>query len=465
MPSKPINDIKGTGNLNATSADVLNVIRDGASSDYQCAVPFAQNTVESIKEIGRAILPCDSLRNEFVASLVNRIGRVIVTSKLYNNPWGMFRKGVLELGETVEEIFVNIARPHQFDQIVAEKEVFRREIPDIQAAFHSINYEKYYKQTVSYDMLRKAFVSLDGLNDLISRITEAMYSAANYDEFVVMKYMLAKEMLGGNVFPEQIPEFTNASDKDTLENIIGAVKGGSNLLTFMSPSYNRAHVRSYSDKQDQYLITTAKFDGMSSVKVLAAAFNMSEAEFMGHRIMIDSFAQHDIERLNDLFGDADWYTPFSPADIQKLESVGAVIVDRDWWMIFDNVYDFDSLKNPEGMYWNYWYHTWKIYSVSPFANAVMFTSEPTTITSVTVTPIADAVKKGKSVQLTAVVDGTGFAANSVTWGIAGATSHYTQINSSGLLTIGRDETATTITVTATSTINTTKSGTATVTIS
>ena len=33
------------------------------------------------------------------------IGRVLITSKLYSNPWAVFKKGLLEYGETIEEIF------------------------------------------------------------------------------------------------------------------------------------------------------------------------------------------------------------------------------------------------------------------------------------------------------------------------------------------------------------------------
>lgn len=53
-----------------------------------------------------------------------------------------------------------------------------------------MNYQKFYPTTVSNDQLRQAFLSWQGITDLIGRIIEQLYTGANYDEFLVMKYSL-----------------------------------------------------------------------------------------------------------------------------------------------------------------------------------------------------------------------------------------------------------------------------------
>ena len=87
----------------------------------------------------------------------------------------------------------------------------------------------------------------------------------------------------------------------------------------------------------------------------------------------------------------------------------------------------------------------------------------TTVSSVTVSPATASVEKGATKSFTAAVTGTGNPAQTVTWDVEGETSVLTTINASGVLVVGSDETATTLTVRATSTADTTKSGTATVT--
>lgn len=87
-----------------------------------------------------------------------------------------------------------------------------------------------------------------------------------------------------------------------------------------------------------------------------------------------------------------------------------------------------------------------------------------TVSSVTVTPGTPSVAKGATQSFGATVAGTHSPAQTVTWSVSGKTSSSTAIDAAGLLTVGSDETATSLTVTATSTVDTGKSGTATVTV-
>ena len=132
-------------------------------------------------------------------------------------------------------------------------------------------------------------------------------------------------------------------------------------------------------------------------------------------------------------------------------------------MIFDNNIFMTSIFSPVGLYWTYYYHTWKTFSTSPFANAVVFTTQNPAITSVTISPATAAVDKGQSIKFTADVVTTGFADTSVFWEVTGSDIKST-ITQDGVLTVGTSETETTLTVKATSKYDSTKSGTATVTI-
>ena len=453
MPTKP-----EVQTLNANSVQILNAIRNEAPSSYRDYVPVAENNTASIRRIGEIIMQYQPLQNDFLKALVNRIGRVLITSKMYSNPWADFKKGMLEFGETVEEVFVNLAKPHQFDPAVAENEVFKREIPDVRAAFHSMNYQKFYKTTISNDQLRQAFLSWDGITDLISKIIDAMYTGANYDEFITMKYLIARLALEGNIYPANIP-VVNA---DNAKSIVSTIKGVSNELEFLSTKYNMAGVATYTNKNEQYIILNAAFDAVIDVEVLASAFNIDKAQFMGRRVLVDSFANLDNDRLSQLFPD---FVPFTTEQIAQLNTIPAVILDRDWFMIFDNFYNFTEQYNGEGLYWNYWYHVWKTFSASPFANGILFTTETPGITSVTVSPAKATVAKGDSLQLSAAVVATGFASKGVTWSVTGAADAGTTISPSGLLYVNPNETATSITVTATSIYDSAKTGTSTITVS
>lgn len=452
MPTKP--QVK---TLNANSVEILNTLRTNASPNYQDMVPYAEGSLDSVREIGSIIMQYQALQNEFLSALVNRIGMVLVTSKLYRNPWAFMKQGMLEFGETIEEIFVNIAKPFEFNQEKSETTIFKREIPDVRAAFHVMNYTKFYKATISNDQLRQAFLSWNGITDLIARIVDAMYTAANYDEFITMKYLLAKHLIAGNIYANQIDTVST----ENMKSIVATIKGVSNSLEFLSNKYNYNGVETYTNKSDQYILVNAKFDATMDVEVLASAFNMDKAEFMGRRVLVDSFGNLDNARLKLLFAEDPNYTEISEDDLQALDSIPAVMVDRYFFMIFDNFYNFTEQYNGEGLYWNYWYHTWKTFSISPFHNAVAFVPGAPTITSVTVEPSTASGSVGSTIQLSAEVVSTNFAPKTVTWS---SSSENVTVNSNGLVTIGTGASGS-VTITATSTYNTNKSGTCTITIS
>lgn len=449
MPTVP-----KTQTLNASSVDILNAIRNSASTNYRDFVPAAKNTAESIRSIGEIIMQYTPLQNEFLNALVNRIARVIITSKMYSNPLSMFKKGLIDFGETIEEIFVNIATPHQYDVEESENKVFAREIPDVRAAFHTLNYKKFYKQTIQNKDLNQAFLSWDGITDLISKIVNAMYSAANYDEFVTTKYMLAKAILDGRLSAITV-------DANDAKGAVTKIKGVSNALTFMSNNYNVAGVQTFTDKNDQYLLVNSQFDSEIDVEVLASAFNMSKAEFMGHRILIDGFGTLDVARLNALFKDDPNYTEPSQDTLTALNEIPAVLVDKNFFMIFDNMYEFTENYNGQGLYWNYFYHTWKTFSMSPFANALVFVPAVPSVTAVTVSPTAITCKKGQSVQLSVEVVTENYAPKTVNW-MSDTDGVTVDIN--GHVTVATSVTATTATITAISTFDNTTSGICTVTI-
>lgn len=443
--------------LTNSSVDILNAIRNNASINYQNYVPIATADADSVREIGAIIMDYPTLQNEFLSALVNRIGRVIITSKMYENPWSMFKKGMLEFGETVEEIFVNIAKPFQYDASVAESQIFKREIPDVRSAFHIMNYQKFYKATIQNDQLKTAFLSWDGVSDLIARIVDSMYTGANYDEFQTMKYMVAKQILAGRMYPVTIPTVAAENSKE----IVSTIKGVSNAFEFLSSDYNVAGVKNNSMKRDQYFIINSKFDAVMDVEVLASAFNMDKAEFAGRRVLVDSFGALDIERLNQLFADDPTYEEIGTADLQALDAIPAILVDRDWFMIYDNLYNFTENYNGEGLYWNYWYHVWKTFSTSPFANNALFVPGTPAVTSVAVSPTKATAKVGQTIQLSAVVQTENFAPQAVNWV---SNSAYVTVSKSGLVTIEQGATSD-VTITATSVYDPAKSAQATITVS
>lgn len=451
MPTRP-----SKVTLDTNAMNIVNAIRNNNSNYYKDYVPPVTN-MEELRGIGKIIMDVPALQNEFLNALVNRIALFRITSKLYDNPWSMFKKGLLEYGEVIEEVFVDLVRVFEFDAEKAESDLFKRVSPDVRAAFHVMNYRKFYKVTIERQKLARAFLSAAGMEDLITYIMEQIYTSANYDEWITMKYMLAKAILSGRMYPVEIP----AISTDNMKGIVTVVKGTSNLLTFPSRAYNPAHVFQHTDKSNQYILLDTQFEANMDVNVLASAFNMDKAEFMGNRVAIDGFGIVDNDRLAELFADDPNYVALTDDEITALKTIPLAVVDENFWMIYDNLNEMREVENGQGLYWNYFYHQWKTFSTSPFSNAVVFVPTEPAITSVEVTPATATASAGESVALTTTVVATGFAPQEVT---------YTSDNAKVFVTEGGvvqiDEGATgSATITVASVFDPTKSDTSVITIS
>ena len=396
--------------MTTNAVNIVNAIRNNNSNYYKNYVPPITD-VSELRQIGKIIMDVPALQNEFLSCLINRIAIVRITSKMFDNPWARFKKGYLEFGEVIEEVFVDLTRVFEFDPNKAEDTLFKRVPPDVRAAFHVMNYQKFYKVTIERQRLQRAFLSASGMNDLITYIMTSIYTSAAYDEFLTMKYMLARNILNGRLYPVEIPRVQTQN----LHEIVSTVKGVSNVIEFPNRLYNPAHVFQHTDKSNQYLIVNAKFDAQLDVNVLASAFNMGKAEFMGQRVLIDSFGKLDNERLAELFADDPYYVEIDDDELAALDSLPLCLVDENFWMIYDNLNEFREVENGQGLYWNYMYHQWKTFSTSPYSNAILFVPEQPMVDSVEVQPTTATVKAGDSLALTTKVEVSGYAPQEVTY--------------------------------------------------
>lgn len=452
MPTTPVKNPKVA---TSTTRDILNAIRESATQNYKNYVPVLLDG-DDIKKIGNVLMDNVTLKNEFLQTLVNRIGYVITTSKSYKNPLSIFKKGKLDYGETVEEIFVNIAKPFHFDVDVATSEVYKREHPDVRTAFHVVNFQTFYKQTTEDVTLRQAFLSYDGVNDLLSRIIEAMVTAEQYDEFTTTKYMLAHLMLKGLIKTETI---VKPVDKDTTTAVAKVLRKTSNDFTFMKDKFNLMGVKNVTSFDDQYILISTDFEAEMSVDVLAWAFNMSKVDYLAHRVLIDDFGDIDVERMKELLGDL--YVDISDDEMKALSDIPALLVDKSFFQIYDNYTNMDTIYNQQGLYYNHFYHVWKIFSASPFSNAVTFVSGVPAVTAVTVSPTTATLSAGARLQLNANVETENFASQSVTWK---SDNEKVTVSTSGMVEV-LDGATGTVEVTATSVLDSSKSAKCDITIS
>lgn len=357
--------------LNARTIDILNTIRANASYEYQSLVPEITSETD-IPRVGEVLYGYPSMANQFINALVNRIAAVRVKSAMFNNAYAELKKGYLEFGETVEEVFVNIAKAREFSAEKGEARELKRSLPDVKSAFHTMNWRVQYPVTIQDEDLRMAFLSVNGVQDLIAKIVDSVYVAAEYDEYLLFKYLIIKAVSHGKMYPVAV-------DTSDIKNAAVAFRGMSNQLTFMSNKYNVSGVTTTTSKNDQYIFMDSTFNAQYDVNVLAGAFNMDKADFIGRLKLIDDFTTFDNARFEEIVAGSDMIESVTTEELTLMKDVEAVLVDKEWFQIYDNANKMTEKYVASGMYWNYFYNVWKTVSSSPFSNAVVFVKNTATI--------------------------------------------------------------------------------------
>lgn len=370
-------------NLNATTYDILNTIRANSSQEYQSLVPEVQD-LNGIRKVGDVLYGYPALANQFISALVNRIALVRVKGATFNNAYKELKKGYLEFGETVEEVFVNIAKVRVFSPEKAEQREHKRSLPDVKTAFHIMNWRVQYPVTIQDEDLRMAFMSVEGVQEMIAKIVDSVYTAAEYDEYLLFKYLMIKAIAKGKMCPVKI-------DTTDMNKTASMFRGTSNDFTFMKTKYNSMGVTTTTPKERQYIFMDSFFNAQFDVEVLARAFNMDKADFTGKLKLIDNWCEFDNERFAEIFEECDNIEEVTDDELALLKNVKAVLLDSDWFQVYDNQNKFTEKYVASGEYWNYFYNVWKTVSSSPFSNAVVFVTNDTVLDEfdVTVSSVID----------------------------------------------------------------------------
>ena len=380
---------------------------------------------ESIAPIGQIIVNNQRYKNAFI-NTINLIGLTIIKRNGWDNPWEFTKRGTLRFGQQIRELVLDLCNVYDYNVNFSDKDRFlSTEVPNVFNYIHEVNFQKFYQTTTSDAQLAMAFDTEGGLFDFIDQAISMLYESLKYDTYLVDKYMLCRRIVDGTITSVKITDYATLTPRQR----VAFMKNYSNKMTFRSPNYNPAGVRRATRFDDQMLIMNTQFEADLSTDVLATSYFKNEAEFKTNMALIDSFSETDTARLAELLGSA--YVAFTETELTALAKVPAVIVSREWFMDYDYALDNASgmkqteFYNPTTLENNHFLHAWRVFSTSPFENAIVFTSDTPAVTSVTISPATATISAGMSIKLSASVATTGFANKAVQWSITSASGEQT----------------------------------------
>jgi len=331
--------------------ELLNTIRDNASQAYQDRVPEA--TRSNIEEVGSAITDLNNavVYNEFINTLANMIFAPMLIKKSWSNPLGKFKKGKKTFGDTVEEVYNNFIKAQTFDQTGAG--LLQRNLPDTKVVFHRMNRQDSYVLTDSPEALAKAFKSYEGVAEYLENLFTTIRNSAELDEYILMKQLI-EEAYNNNALKVVAVADPSASEANA-KAFIKTIKTVSGDMIFPNSNWNayltaqsddNKAIVTFSNRDDQILLIDNATDVACDVDVLAYAFGRDLLRF-----------NTEVKQIIDAF---------------PVEGMVALLVDRNFFQVYDDLFTFREFENGLGLYRNHILHVWQTLGFSILCNAVAF---------------------------------------------------------------------------------------------
>lgn len=355
------------------------------SNDFQQRIP--DPTQHGIDATIDALLdPMNKVYfNQFIDVLVMRIGDTFVHQQDFRNPLAVFKRSMMRYGSTMQEIIPKWIRAHAY--IDDAEDVFKMARPDVAQWFHSQNRRDRYDITINRDELRTAFTEEGGLNRLVASILNVPMNSDEYDEYIIMKQLIAQYEDKWGFYKQQISAVTNES---TGKAFLKQVRAYAGKLQFPNTIYNNGAIPDvpiFAKPSELVLFITPDIQASIDVDTLAVLFHLEKAEIRYRTILIDEF---------------------------PIPNAQALLTTEDFFMCRDTEYTTTSAFNAKTLSTNYFLHHWGIYSVSPFVPAILFTtasgtSVPTYTQSLTAitAAIADSTPApGDETQISVTLTGT-----------------------------------------------------------
>lgn len=347
----------------------LNAMREMSVQDgkvFHQYVPMVEDDT-LIGSYGAPILDSQNVNvlNDFV-SLLKKVVYTAVYNKTFNNPLAQLEGERMPLGSWIEDVYVNPAHARGFN-VNDFAGLLQKYESELGVQYLGINSDLQWCVTITREKIRNAFTSWDNLESLVSGMVNSLYNGAYIHNYNAAKGLVTAAFKGNNV---QYQIITDPTDEQSAKSLIRQLRAAFSKMQIPSTKFNawnkvkggRMALKTWSDPQDVVVLISADIEALVDVEVLAAAFNMSKADFLGRVIVVDDFSQYNDDGSIAVDG----------------SEIKAAIMDRAWFKIKTQDFAMDEFYNANNRCWNFYLNQVRGENYSLFANAIVFaTSAPT----------------------------------------------------------------------------------------
>lgn len=356
MSNKITSHLSAETGKKVSNTSFLNTVLKKTNDTYGTQIPL----IKPHLTINHANLPMEMIQanaNEIYKTLVNRIGTVVGKALSFKNPLGIFKTDSFNFGDTMEEYFVTMAEPENYNG-KSNDHPHKFYDTDIKTFYHSRLREHKFARTIEKYWTNKAFISEYAFDDFIDKMVLGLLSSDELKEYEAVKGLVTLSLSpvnfeGGTIRTPH--SFVDTSSDGWVEAFNMELMQRSNYFTVPNTARfeNAVGVPNVTPIEEQYLIVDVKHAAYLDT-LLANTFDKKKISPLFRKIVVDEFPTYT--GSDDLNG----AKPF------------CALVSKDTIILKDKFFEMTGAYDEGNIRYNLFLHHHQLVSYSLFENAHIY---------------------------------------------------------------------------------------------
>lgn len=280
--------------------------------------------------------------------MIGKIAYSVIHENTAQDHLAVFDKMPINKGDTIEQGIVKMAESLAYDE--EGLDALKREDSEKFAVRYFKSWtRKKFKKTVDVSLIRKVLSKEIDVSDITSKIVSSMSEGDKQEKYENVRDLLtwgrqsADGGTGNVLVKAETVNYDELNSSIDYKGVLVALKNAVSGMKFVNDDFNIASLKRRTRPEDIYILMPYQLKNKLDVEELAGVFNLDKEEIKERIIETDTGLENDFYYI--------------------------YIVDKHAVLDFTRLYEMMDEKNADGLFYNYYLHTERLYALSPLFDA------------------------------------------------------------------------------------------------
>lgn len=280
-----------------------------------------------------------------MGEMIGKIAYSVIRENTAQDHLAVFDKMPINKGDTIEEAVVKMAESLAYDKDGLDA-LKRENTVKFAVRYFKDWTRKKFKKTVDISLIRKVLSQENDVSDITSLIVSSMTEGDKQEKYENVRDLFAwgRQVADGGTGAVLVNAETVAYNSGIdYKGVLVALKNAVSGMKFVNTTFNSIQLKRRTRPEDIYILMPYQLKNKIDVEELAGVFNLDKAEIKDRIIETDTGIE-----------DGNYYV---------------YVVDKHAVLDFTRLYEMMDEKNADGLFWNYYLHTERLFALSPLFDA------------------------------------------------------------------------------------------------